>query len=106
MNDSVVMSYIFGLERGNHYEIQVKTAKPLDGGLSGSTLGEAQSWGKIRKDANHAMAHVEPSVSMPLLAAYVAGRGLTKGRGRLKLEWEGEILKSLSNSKAARPARG
>ena len=105
INDSIVMSYIFGLERGHHYAIQVTTANPQDGGLSGSTLGEAQSWGKIRKDATHAMAFVEPSVSMPLLAGYVAGRDLTKGRGRLKMEWEGEILKSLTSDKPAASAR-
>ena len=104
INDSIVMSYIFGLERGHAYAIQVTTANPLDGGLSGSTLGEAQSWGKIRKDAAFAMAHVEPSVSMPLLAAYVAGRDLTKGRGRLKMAWDGEILTSLTASGAAKPA--
>lgn len=106
INDSIVMSYIFGLERGHDYAVQVTTASPLDGGLSGSTLGEAQSWGKIRKDANFAMAFVEPSVSLPLLAAYVAGRGLAKGRGRMRCAWEGEMLKSLAFDKPVHAAGG
>ncbi len=99
INDSIVMSYIFGLERGHTYAIQVTTAVTQDGGLSGSTLSEARSWGKIKKDADFAMAWVEPSVSLPLLASYVTGRGLAKGRPRLKFTWDGEILKDLSVAK-------
>ncbi|MBI2932270.1 MAG: deoxyhypusine synthase family protein [Planctomycetes bacterium] len=96
INDSIVMSYIFGLERGHSYAIQVTTAVTQDGGLSGSTLSEARSWGKIRRDADFAMAWVEPSVSLPLLAGYVSQRGLAKNRPRLKFTWEGELLKELS----------
>jgi len=95
INDSIVMSYIFGLERGHTYAIQCTTAVTQDGGLSGSTLSEARSWGKIKKDADFAMAWVEPSVALPLLAGYVTGRGLAKGRPRLKFTWDGEILKEL-----------
>jgi deoxyhypusine synthase len=94
INDSVVMSYIFGLERGHDYAIQITTAVTQDGGLSGSTLGEAQSWGKIKKEATFSMAWVEPSVSLPLLAAYVFDK-CPRPRKRLKLEWNGQILKRL-----------
>ncbi len=94
INDSIVMSYIFGMERGHDYAIQVTTAVTQDGGLSGSTLGEAQSWGKIKKEATFAMAWVEPSVSLPLLAAYAFDRH-PKPRRRLKMEWEGQVLRSL-----------
>jgi deoxyhypusine synthase len=94
INDAVVMSYIFGLERGHDYAVQVTTAVTQDGGLSGSTLGEAQSWGKIKKEASFAMAWVEPSVSLPLLAAYVFDK-CPRSRKRLKLDWDGEILRSL-----------
>ncbi len=94
INDAVVMSYIFGLERGHDYAVQVTTAVTQDGGLSGSTLGEAQSWGKIKKEASFAMAWVEPSVSLPLLAAYMFDK-CPRSRKRLKLEWDGEILKNL-----------
>lgn len=96
INDSVVMSYIFGKERGHEYALQITTAVTQDGGLSGSTLGEAQSWGKIRKDAKFAMAWVEPSVSLPLLAAYVFDRHKAPARPPLRLKWEGQILQSLS----------
>ncbi len=95
INDSVIMSYIFGLERGHDYAVQVTTAVTQDGGLSGSTLGEAQSWGKIDKDARFAMAWVEPSVSLPLLAAYVFDKHPAPPRQRLKFTWEGNILADL-----------
>ncbi len=95
INDSIVMSYIFGKERGHEYAVQITTAVAQDGGLSGSTLGEAQSWGKIRKDAKYAMAWVEPSVSLPLLTAYIVDRFRPGFRKRLKFQWDGQILKSL-----------
>jgi len=95
INDSVVMGYIFGLERGHDYAIQVTTAVVQDGGLSSSTLGEAQSWGKIAKQAKFAMAWVEPSVSLPMLAGYAFDRHPPPVRQRLKLSWEGEFLRDL-----------
>ena len=95
INDSIVMSYIFGLERGHEYAVQVTTAVTADGGLSSSTLSEARSWGKIRKQAKVAMAWVEPSVSLPLLTGYVLQRRLAEGRARLRYDWNGEILRDL-----------
>lgn len=95
INDSIVMGYIYGQERGHDYAIQVTTAVTQDGGLSSSTLSEARSWGKVQKKANYAMAWVEPSVSLPLLAGYIFGRQLTKKRPRLKFEWKSGNLKSL-----------
>ena len=100
INDSVVMSYIFGQERGHDYAIQVTTASVQDGGLSSSTLGEAVSWGKIDRKAKYAMAWVEPSVSLPLLAAYVFNRHPAPARPGLELTWDGDILKSLKRKKA------
>ncbi|MDY7010660.1 MAG: deoxyhypusine synthase family protein [Planctomycetota bacterium] len=100
INDSVVMGYIFGINRGHDYAVQVTTAVVQDGGLSGSTLGEARSWGKIKKKADFAMAWVEPSVSLPLLAAYIFNRHPAPARPRLKLTWDGDILKSLKRKRS------
>jgi deoxyhypusine synthase len=105
INDSIVMSYIFGRERGHSYAVQVTTAVTQDGGLSGSTLSEARSWGKIKADADTAMAWVEPSVSLPLLAGYVLGRRLGEKRPRLRFSWEGERLRRMRVGPRARPAR-
>ena len=90
INDSVVMSYIFDKDTGGHrYAIQVTTDVPHWGGLSGSTLAEATSWGKISKKASKQMAFVEPSVSLPLLVAYCLEKKLPQKRSRLKIEWDG-----------------
>jgi len=48
INDSVVMSYIFEAEKGHSYALQLTADNPHWGGLSGSTLQEAVSWGKSR----------------------------------------------------------
>ncbi len=95
INDSIVMSYIWGLERGHDYAVQVTTAVTQDGGLSGSTLGEAQSWGKIDRNARFTMAWVEPSVALPLLAAYAFDRRPAPARKRLKFTWDGDVLTSM-----------
>ncbi len=97
INDSIVMSYIFGRNTGGHkYALQVTTDVPHWGGLSGSTLAEAQSWGKVNKEANFAMAFVEPSVSLPLIYGYAAQKKLHEGRPRLAYEWEGDKLKKFN----------
>ncbi|MCK4413358.1 MAG: deoxyhypusine synthase family protein [Candidatus Eisenbacteria sp.] len=102
INDSVVMSYLYGMERGHDYAIQVTTAVTADGGLSGSTLSEAQSWGKIDEEARFAMAWVEPSVSLPLLAGYIFGKRLTAKRPPLRFEWEGTMLTALGPAPGGR----
>ncbi|MBI5724469.1 MAG: deoxyhypusine synthase family protein [Planctomycetes bacterium] len=99
INDSIVMGYIFGLDRGHAYAIQVTTAVTADGGLSSSTLKEAQSWGKIRTDADCAMAWVEPSVALPLLAGYLFDRHPAPARPRLKFQWKGDILAAMKTPK-------
>lgn len=96
INDSVVMSYIFGKDTGGHrYAFQLTTDVPHWGGLSGSTLSEATSWGKVSKKATHAMAFVEPSVSLPLVAGYVMKKGLGRKRQPLQMTWDSPRLTSL-----------
>ncbi|MGH9412593.1 MAG: deoxyhypusine synthase family protein [Terriglobales bacterium] len=95
INDSVVMAYIFGEEKGHSYALQLTTDVPHWGGLSGSTLHEAMSWGKIQPKATTAMCFVEPSVSLPLLAGYAFQKNLAANRPPLQLVWENDILKSL-----------
>ena len=95
INDSIVMSYLYGFDRGHDYALQITTAVTQDGGLSSSTLSEGRSWGKIKKEATYAMAWVEPSVSLPLLTGYILGKKLTAKRPRLKFAWDGDKLTCL-----------
>jgi len=96
INDSIVMSYIFGLDTGGHkYALQITTDAPHWGGLGGSTLSEATSWGKVAKKATHEMAFIETSVALPLLYGYAFQKNAAKGRKRLAYDWKGDILKSV-----------
>ncbi|MCW5890735.1 MAG: deoxyhypusine synthase family protein [bacterium] len=95
INDGVVMSYLFGRERGHDYAVQVTADAPHWGGLSGSTLDEAKSWGKVGEHAATAMCFVEPSVSLPLVAGYVLQKRLGTKRPRLRWTWDGEELVGL-----------
>lgn len=98
INDAVVMGYIFNKDTGGHsYAFQLTTDAPHWGGLSGSTLKEATSWGKINNDASYAMAFVEPSVSLPLIYSYAFQEKLYRSRRRKKFTWDKDILTSLKN---------
>jgi len=96
INDSIVMSYIFGIDTGGHkYALQITTDAPHWGGLGGSTLSEATSWGKVSKQATHEMAFIETSVALPMLYGYALQKGSAEGRKRMKYDWDGDILKSV-----------
>jgi deoxyhypusine synthase len=97
INDSIVMSYIFNTDTGGHkYAFQLTTDVPHWGGLSGSTLQEAMSWGKVSTKATTAMGFVEPTVSLPLVAGYVLGKNLGTKRKRIHYTWENDILGNIS----------
>lgn len=99
INDSVVMAYIFKKDTGGHrYAIQLTTDVPHWGGLSGSTLSEARSWGKVSKKATHCMAFVEPSVSLPLIVGSMFERMKDKKRSWIKYDWEAPLLKGISHT--------
>jgi deoxyhypusine synthase len=96
INDSIVMTYIFGIDTGGHkYALQITADAPHWGGLGGSTLSEATSWGKVSKKATHEMAFVETSVALPLLYGYALQKRAAKGRKRLRYTWEGDILRKI-----------
>ena len=70
--DSVVMAEMLGYNVKKHkFGIQISTADPRDGGLSGSTLKEAISWGKNDNEMEEIMIWGEASVYLPLLLSYV-----------------------------------
>jgi deoxyhypusine synthase len=57
---------------GHRYAIQIVTDMPQFGGASGSTLDEAQSWGKVAADAARVTVHADVTVALPLLASALA----------------------------------
>ncbi len=70
--DAVVMAEMLGYDVEKHkFGIQISTADVRDGGLSGSTLREAISWGKNDKNMEDVMIWGEASVFFPLLIGYI-----------------------------------
>ncbi len=66
------------------YAIQITLANEYDGALSGSTLKEASSWGKVDQSFEQ-MVFSEATIAMPLLASYAYHKGNWKKRKPKKL---------------------
>lgn len=69
---------------GQDYVIQITDARPDTGGLSGATLQEGKSWGKVQ-DAHHGMVTVyaDATIAFPILALYVLSNQKTRKPKRL-----------------------
>ena len=68
--DIVVAADILGVEASMHkYAIQITVADARDGALSGSTLKEASSWGKVDLTWEQ-MVFSEATIALPLIAGY------------------------------------
>ena len=61
------------------YAIQITVADERDGALSGSTLKEASSWGKVETTYEQ-MVYAEATITMPLVAGYAYHKGNWKNR--------------------------
>ena len=66
------------------YAVQLTVADVRDGGLSGSTLREAASWGKVAT-ARERMVYGEATVTLPLLVSDAYHRGVWRGRKARRL---------------------
>jgi deoxyhypusine synthase len=78
--DVTVAAELLGQEIAMHkYAVQVTVADVRDGALSGSTLKEAHSWGKV--DSLHEqMVYGEATVAVPLIVGYAYHKGSWKER--------------------------
>ena len=70
---SVQAEFIRPGGEGHRFALQIITDVPHFGGASGSTLDEAQSWGKLSADADHVTVHADATLALPLLATALAG---------------------------------
>lgn len=78
--DVVVSCDILGVEARMHkYAVQITVADERDGGLSGSTLKEASSWGKVETTFEQ-MIYSEATIAFPLLASYAYHKGSWRNR--------------------------
>ncbi len=78
--DIVVAAEILGVDAPMHkYAIQVTVADSRDGALSGSTLKEASSWGKVDTTYEQ-MVYAEATLALPLIAGYAFHKQAAAGR--------------------------
>lgn len=92
-------------EGGQDYLIQFTDARPDTGGLSGATLQEGKSWGKIKSaHAGNAIVYGDSSVYFPILAAYILAECKPRRLKRIykkKNRWARELqLAYLRNNKS------
>ena len=69
---------------GQDYIIQITDARPDTGGLSGATLQEGKSWGKVQ-DAHHGAitVYADSTIAFPILALYVLSNQKSRKPKRL-----------------------
>ncbi len=61
-------------QEGLDYAIQITTKTPEDGSLSGATLEEAKSWGKIGENAKAVTVYCDATIALPIIVAAVRER--------------------------------
>jgi len=61
-------------KEGLDYAIQITTKTPEDGSLSGATLEEAKSWGKIGGKAKAITLYCDATIALPIIVAAVRER--------------------------------
>ncbi|TAF63578.1 MAG: deoxyhypusine synthase [Cytophagales bacterium] len=80
IQDTVVAGEVLGYDTPMHkYAVQITVADERDGALSGSTLKEACSWGKVDTTFEQ-MVFAEATIAMPLIAGYPYHKGSYKER--------------------------
>ncbi|ELZ24850.1 deoxyhypusine synthase [Halosimplex carlsbadense 2-9-1] len=62
------------------YAVQLTMDSPETGGLSGATLDEARSWGKLEKAARNASVYADATITLPLVVAAARER-IADGEG-------------------------
>lgn len=95
---------ILKLKDGGHdYVIQITDARPDTGGLSGATIQEGKSWGKIKTShRNNVIVYGDSSICFPIIGAYVLSECKKRSSKRLyskKNTWVEEMKKEYLKNK-------
>lgn len=84
--DIVVAADILEEEAPMHkYAVQITVADERDGALSGSTLKEASSWGKVETTFEQ-MVYSEATIAMPLVTGYAYHKGAWMNREKREFQ--------------------
>jgi deoxyhypusine synthase len=79
---------------GHRFAVQIVTDVPHFGGASGSSLEEAQSWGKLATDAEQVTVHADVTIALPLLVSALAtsARDTLARRTPLQFDISGPVM--------------
>jgi deoxyhypusine synthase len=79
---------------GHRYALQIVTDVPHFGGASGSSLEEAQSWGKLATDAEQVTVHADATLALPILVSALASsaRETLAARKPLRFDLSGPVM--------------
>src|SRR5919201_3057862 len=73
INQASVQAEFYSPEvTGHRYALQIVTDVPNFGGASGSSLEEAQSWGKLAADAARVTVQADATIALPFLTSALA----------------------------------
>jgi deoxyhypusine synthase len=64
-----VLQTMLTVPRAYDYAVQLTMDPPRTGGLSGATLDEARSWGKLESDARSVSVYADATITFPFLVA-------------------------------------
>ena len=83
INQASVQAEFYSDEVGGHrYALQIVTDVPHFGGASGSSLEEAQSWGKLSVESDKVSVQADATIALPLLASALATSANPRAAGR------------------------
>jgi deoxyhypusine synthase len=83
INQASVQAEFYSPKVGGHkYALQIITDAPHFGGASGSSLEEAQSWGKLATDAARVTVHADATIALPILVSALANSAATRLKKR------------------------
>lgn len=103
--DTIVCAEVLGKPSRMHkYAIQITVADERDGALSGSTLREAHSWGKIQDSAEQ-MVFCEATLAVPILVSYVYHKAAWEARREKRLAGRFEPVELLPPAPGVSPAQ-
>jgi deoxyhypusine synthase len=71
---NTVQSATLASKKGLDYAVVVTMDRPETGGLSGSTLSETVSWGKVKGEADNVMVIGDALIIFPIMVASVMER--------------------------------
>jgi len=78
---------------GFKYAVQITTDSPQWGGLSGATLDEAVSWGKIKDGSQRTIVYSDATLALPLIVTYVLAKKNKKDEKEKVSTREGKRIK-------------